>query len=84
MPLAPASKLTEKSLVMVRPFHWSSTARIVPLTVSPGFPFLTYRAVNADKRYPLPRLLPPVSESKNSVNTLLLVAKIVISLQTSK
>ena len=36
--------------------------------LSPAFPFLTYRAVNADKRYPLPRLLPSVSESKNSVN----------------
>ena len=37
--------------------------------LSPAFPFLTNRAVNADKRYPLPRLLPSVSESKNSVNT---------------
>ena len=35
--------------------------------LSPAFPFLTVRAVNADKRYPLPRLLPSVSESKNSV-----------------
>ena len=52
--------------------------------LSPAFPFLTYRAVNADKRYPLPRLLPSVSESKNSVNTLFVVAKIGKYPQTSK
>lgn len=73
------------SLIAHAFFIWTTWGGSSPLhRLSPAFPFLTYRAVNADKRYPLPWLLPCVSESKNSVNTLFVVAKIGKYPQTSK